>query len=45
MEELTQNQIKDYIKKYATKHHITEEEAKEHLMVKLIEAFYKGEKT
>lgn len=33
--------IEEYIKKYATKHHITIEEAKEHLIVKYVISFYK----
>lgn len=30
-------EVKNYIRKYAKKHKITEEQAKEHLMVKLYE--------
>ncbi len=36
--------LQNYILNYASKHHISIEETKEHLMVKLVERFYKGEK-
>lgn len=35
-------EINDYIRKYAKKHNITEEQAKEHLMVKLFKK-WKGD--
>ena len=35
-----EQEIKDYIQKYAEKHHITVDEAKEHLMCKLASFYY-----
>lgn len=35
-----ENQIREYIRKYANKHHVSFEEAKEHAICKLIEEYY-----
>ena len=43
-EEYISEKINDYIKKYSIKHHITEEEAKEHIMVKITEEYYRSGK-
>lgn len=44
MTKLIETEIDKYIEKYATKHHISIEEAKQHIMVKLAEEYYKGRK-
>ena len=40
IEKITQDQIDDYVKKYATKHHISEQEAREHIIVKQAALYY-----
>ena len=39
MTEKQEQEIKNYIHKYAIKHHITDEEAKEHVMCKLFQKY------
>lgn len=41
LHELIEKQIEDYTLKYANKHHITTQEAREHMMVKLAEQYYR----
>ena len=40
----TKKDILDYVAKYAKKHHITEEEAKEHIMCILYSKYIKEDK-
>lgn len=42
MEQLIEKKINEYTEKYATKHHITIEEAREHLMVKIARHYFEG---
>lgn len=43
-EEIIKMNIDNYTQKYATKHHISIEEAKKHIMVKIIDNYYKDGK-
>lgn len=43
-QEVIENEIQDFIQKYATKNHISEEEAKEHIMCKIIDEYYRSGK-
>ena len=42
--EVIELKIKEYCKKYAKKHHISFEEAKKHIMVKITEEYYRSGK-
>lgn len=41
IEELIRASINEYAEKYCKKHHVSMEEAKNHMSVKLIEEYYK----
>lgn len=43
-QEIIENEIRDYIKKYAIKHNVSEDEAKEHIMCKIISKYYEDGK-
>ena len=38
---IIEQQINDYTEKYATKHHCTIEEAKKHIIVKIVGEYYR----
>ena len=44
MTEKIEKEINDYIKKYAIKHNVSKEEAKEHAIVKITEKYFKERK-
>ncbi|MBP5168916.1 MAG: hypothetical protein ILP14_06915 [Oscillospiraceae bacterium] len=43
MDNNLKKQIDEYIKKYCKKHECTEEEAKKHMMVRILSEYYKDE--
>lgn len=43
-QEYIEAKINDYIQKYAIQHHISEEEAREHIMCKIVDEYYRSGK-
>ena len=43
-QDVIEQNIKEYIRKYAIKHKITEEEAKNHILVVIAEEYYRSGK-